>query len=392
VTSPDALQQEWPWLTSGHARLAWNLGEALSVADSAGELANRLPSYSRGGSDFRIICGYVAYRRRTLGDQWYEAWLAELDPQRLVLMVEVAWRCGATTSVARKLARALRTSRIDSAFVEQMGYGNWADALSPDILTDILEAMIEAEHESAALIIIERRLDARPEEMEAWRALALRLITSSRLIRSSNMTNYHWKELAGRFVGIHAEQIATAIFREQATRRGDSWFSEHSEAAGILQSCVSHAPAQVWKAMQPYLHDPKKAYVFAIGLPRGLLEQFPVGEVLSWVAVDPEERASLIAKLASKNYSNDETLSARIVGMYGDNDDVAGAFLSEYTSGSWIGRTSEHWDALADALEPAANRSNLPKLRQWATRAQTSLRSRAGRDREREAEEDLKYR
>lgn len=162
---------------------------------------------------------------------------------------------------------------------------------------------------------------------------------------------------------------------------------------GIKQSELRRvSEGGVWRSLEPQLSSKVGAYMFSIGFPRGVVERMPPEQVIAWVDADPDERASMVAKLASKNFANDDTLASRIVGTYGDRDDVASAFFSEYVSGSWSGPASAHWEQLATSIEEAANRTKLPKLRRWATDAARSLRQMAERDRQREEEEDLRGR
>jgi hypothetical protein len=106
----------------------------------------------------------------------------------------------------------------------------------------------------------------------------------------------------------------------------------------------------------------------------------------------PEKRAAMVAQFASKDMSTEATLASRLLGAYGDNERVASALFSEYVSGFWSGPASAHWDELADSLEDVARRTALPKLRRWAADSARSLRGMAERDRQREEEEDLRWR
>jgi hypothetical protein len=118
----------------------------------------------------------------------------------------------------------------------------------------------------------------------------------------------------------------------------------------------------------------------------------PPDEVSAWVAEQPEERAAIIARLASKDMSTDQTLTSRLLAEYGDNERIGSSFFSAYVSGSWWGSASSHWDQLAEALDAIADRTALPKLRRWATDHARSLRKMAERDRQREEEDELRGR
>lgn len=395
LSAPEVLVEQWPWLTSGNAANAWWLGEALAEVDSNGELAETLPSLPNGGQDLRLICGYINTRRKILGDTWYDKWVtsqSEREPQPVALLFEVAWRCGVTESVANIVTALLRKHQVSPQIVGQLGFGSWDESVSADLLEKMLRAMIETGHRETAIGILEHRMKANPAESELWKPLALELVTSSDLIRSAHMANYYWREVANFVVADHAMDIAVSIFREQADRESGAWFGEHSEAANILFACVEQDPPGVWKALQPYLSSPIDAYVFSIGFPPGLLERLPADEIMAWIAERPEERATALVRLAGKDILTDETLASRIMGAYGDNEQVASAFLSAYVSGTWSGPSSRHWDHLADSLQEIAKRTAMPKLSNWAIESAHSFRRMAKHDRQREEEEDLHHR
>jgi hypothetical protein len=118
----------------------------------------------------------------------------------------------------------------------------------------------------------------------------------------------------------------------------------------------------------------------------------PCDQVIAWVDADPNDRASIVAKLVSTNFATDDTLASRIVGAYGDRDEVASAFFSEYVSGTWWGPASTHWEELATAIDDVATRTMLPKLKRWAAEAARNLLQMAERDHQREEEDDLRER
>ncbi len=98
----------------------------------------------------------------------------------------------------------------------------------------------------------------------------------------------------------------------------------------------------------------------------------------------------MIARLVSKGMATDDTLAARVLGAFGDDEHVRGAFFAAYVTGNWTGPASDHWRRLASNVEAVAQRTALPKLRDWAEEAAERLRRMADRDAEREAEDDLR--
>ena len=395
LSNPVVLAEQWPWLTSGDASDGWRMGEALSQVDSEGKLAEMLPSLPESGADNRLICGYVDGRRRSQGDKWYEEWLGfqvSRKPIPIPLIFEVAWRVGLTEYTANSLARIIRAKEVKPQIVSQLAYGRWDQSIKVDAVEDILWALTEGGYGESALALLFQRMRSHPSEASYWKSLALKLITSAELIRGRQMTSYYWKEVAATLVGDYAQQIAAAIFREQASRDGGTWFVEYSDAADIIRAAVTQDPKGVWRAMQVYLSSPERASLFSIGFPRGLLEQMLPEDIEEWISEQPEDRSAMVANLVSKDFSTDETLPSRLLGKYGDNERVAGAFFSEYVSGVWSGPASIHWVELAKALEEVASRTKLPKLRSWANNSARSLRGDAERERQREEEEDLRGR
>ncbi len=392
---PDVLRGHWPWLTSGEATDAWRLGEALATVDTEGKLEETLPSLPGGGNDLRLLCGYISARRRMLGDDWYDGWITSQnarDPKPVAVLLEVGWRCGATESVARIVASMLQSEQVSPRMVGQFAYGRWAENLSTDAFEAVLRAMTDTGHRETGIGLLEDRMKSNPAEVERWKALALELVTSAELIRSGGMAAHYWNEVAGMLIADHAIEIAEAIIREQADRKSGTWFADHSGAAAVLHACAKQDPGGVWRVTQPYLSSPAGAYAFSIGFPRGVLERAPPDDVVTWIAGEPLERAAMIARLTSKDMSTDETLAARVLADYGDDDGVANAFFSEYVSGSWTGPASSHWTKLAEALDAIASRTKLPKLRRWAADSARSLRRMAERDHQREEEEALRGR
>jgi len=132
--------------------------------------------------------------------------------------------------------------------------------------------------------------------------------------------------------------------------------------------------------------------MFSIGFPREVLDRAPAAEVIEWIREDPERRAAVVAHMASKDLSSDETLTARIISEFGHIEVVSNSFFSNFISGSWTGPASGHWAELAASLTRVAQHTALPKLRRWAQGAASSLEKMAEQDRRREQEEELRGR
>lgn len=392
LTAPGELAREWSWLTSGQAAEAWELGAALADADTKGQLDDELPRLPDSGRDLRVVCGYVAARRRVLGDAWYERWmLAQFarEPQPAGLLLQVAWRCGSTDPVAIKVAELLRGGSLDPGLVGQLMYGTWT-GIAADALHGLLRAMIDTGHGKTAIGMLRSRMEHTAAEIDRWRPLALELITDIDLIRHANR---HWRKVA-ELIADHPREIAAAIIRAHAHRDAStSWLLRYQRAAmAVFRGCLRRDAGAVWRELTPYLWPPRMAAMFVIGFP-AVLEDMPRDDVLAWIASAPSghtaRRAALLAGLTNKHMLTDDRLAARIIADYGDHETVAEAFFSRQVTGAFTGPASSRWQSLAEQLDRVAADTGLPGLRRWARRSADALRAMASRERQHEEEHEL---
>ena len=398
LAAPDALAQEWPWMTSGEAASAWDFGLALAGADPGGELAEELPRFSGSGSDLRVLCGYVAAQREAFGDGWYERWMQtqfDREPQPCALLLEAVWQCGVTERVAPRVAELLRCRRFGPALVGQLMYGDWT-GISAEALQGVLRAMIESGHETAAISIVRSRMEHDAAEIDLWRGVALELVTNLDLIRSRDMSNHYWQKVAELLIDDHPREIAAAILRAHSQReeRRERWSLRHERAVvEVLLRCLRRDPAGVWKELIPYLSPQGEALRFTIGFPVGVIDRVPRDEVLAWIAAVPAahapERAALLARLTDKLALTDESLAGLVIAAYGDKTVVAEAFFSHLVSGGGWGPISDRWENVAQELDHVAGETNLPGLRRWAQRSSRALRDMVNQERQEEEEREL---
>ncbi len=397
LAAPTVLEEYWPWLTSGDAASAWEFGVSLAKVDQRGRFLSALPTFADTGSDLRMVCGYVAARREALGDEWYEQWVSsqfDRDPQPVRLIHEAIWRCGVTDRIAGMMAGMLREQQVSSLIVGQVAYADWRGT-SASVLESVLRVMADTGHAETAFSILQRRMEQAPVEMECWKPFAVELVTSVDLIRCGGTASDRWKEVAVALVEDHFEKIATAIFRAHASRKPtESWFIDtESAAAEVLVSCVKQDPGRIWKTLLCFLSPPGEAYLFASGFPTEVMDLLPVDDILTWIGELPREKAAervaALARMSNMDSLNDDTLAARLIGKYGDNEIVAEGFFARYVSGSWWGPASSHWSARAEALKKVAERSVLPRLRDWASATARTIDEMAAQEEQREEERQL---
>ena len=395
AAAPNLLEEHLPWLTSGEAPQAWDLGEAIAAADPDGRLVNVLANHTNGGPDLRIVCGYIAVRRKTLGDAWYERWVTaqfEREPRPLVLLLEVVRSCGPTDRLTAYVAELLRGRSLNAAQVGRLKYTSWSGT-SDGALRTLLRVMVDTGYRETAIGILQHRI-RRAGGVDRWKPLALTLATDPHLIRGQGMANHYWRKVAEPLVADHPHELAAAIFRAHAQRdRPDIWHLRHKQAVKVLNACVERAPLAVWKALRPHLWPLEDALLFVIGFPSEVVDRLPADEIVAWVAEPPAaqaaQRAALVARLTNKSMLTDHSLAARIIAKYGGDEMVDEAFFGHQISGAGSGLLSSRWDELRHGLEDVASSTKLPRMRAWARKSAASLRKMIERERQHEEEREL---
>ena len=397
AAAPNLLEEHLPWLTSGEAPRAWELGEALAAADPDGLLAAVLANHTNGGSDLRIVGGYIAVRRKTLGDEWYERWVTaqfEREPRPLVLLLEVVRSCGATDRLVPYVAESLRSRDLSAAQVGHLKYTNWSGT-SDGALRALLRVMVDTGHRETAIGILQHRIRRTGGGVGHWKPLALTLATDPHLIRCRRMENHYWQKVAELLAADHPHELAAAIFRAHAQRDlSERWFLKHQHAMmEVLNACIERAPLEVWKALRPHLWPLEDALLFVIGFPSEVVDRLPADEIVAWVAEPPAaqaaQRAALVARLTNKSMLSDHSLAARIIAKYGGEEVVDGVLFGQQVSGAGAGLRSSRWDELSQRLEAVASSTKLPRMRAWARKSAASLRKMIESERQYEEEREL---
>ena len=397
IVTPGVLARQWNWFTSGQAGAAWELGEALATADAAGRLADELPGLPGDGPDHRLVCGYVAARRKVLGDEWYERWATnqfERRPLPIALLFELLSRCGATDTLTSMTAQLVRSRAVGRAIVGRLKYADWTD-ISDAALEPLLQAMMKTGHRETAVCILQRRLESPTSDVSRWQSLGMELVLDLDLIRCREIPNHYWYKLAKILVSDHPRDISAGIFRAHAKRdQSDPWMLRYEkEVVEVMLSCADQAPSEVWEELRSYLWPTREAMLFVIGFPTQVLEVLPKKDVLKWIAESPGEqakqRAALLAPLTNKQALSDDSLAARIIVQYGDDEMVSHAFLNHHVSGTFTGPGSRRNRELANSFLDIAKRTALPGLRSWANGSASVLCRMADQEQQTEEEDAL---
>jgi hypothetical protein len=394
LVTPELLSAEWGWLTSGEAIHAWHLGVAVARRDPNLTLLPQFLALNGRGPDIRFLAGYIHEAVKTRGQTWADDLLDRLKserPEDIDLVAELSWRCTPTDRGVERLAALAERGALPVSTAGQLVFGGWCLEVSRAAFEQLARVLVgHPKYRPAALAILEHRLKEKPDEWEALESLVLELLEDSSLFKTSDMNEYHWIILAKKLVPSHARQIAAILLAAHAEREDKPWFLEHSQVKDVLSGCIKADPIAVWEELRTHLEHPPDAPRFTIGFPSGVLERLPHEDVLAWVAVAPDPRALLVAKLVAKNLATG-SLGEKLLAAHVRLASLGNVYFSEWVSGGWWGPASAHWLSTSEQLKVIATNTKEPAVADWARHAAESFRQMAERERKREEEEQIRW-
>jgi hypothetical protein len=97
------------------------------------------------------------------------------------------------------------------------------------------------------------------------------------------------------------------------------------------------------------------------------MKAIPADVVWKWIDVDPETRAWYAANLVRPSFAGDSaSISAReLLVRYGDRDDVRNNLRANFSSETWWGPESKHWQSKLAWIRDLSKAETHPNVRQW---------------------------
>lgn len=386
---PHILVESVPWLTSGEAADAWRFGKALADSGDAGALVELLMSHEHSfGPDLRFVLAVVDRAKARLGAAWFTSWVDSLDldtPRQLDLLVESIWRVGATEESLGLVAERLRSVSRNSLL--GLGYGAWYEAIDGGLLSDFLQKLSDCDVGSVVISIVDQATK-RSHLKQNLEDLVIHILADAELVRSGEtMVEYHWKELALRYIDTQTDLILDSILSAHATRGERSWFVKYSQIKAVLVAIAKEYPTRFWHKVRPYLESKAHRGLFWIGFPAGLFTSVPIELIEEWISDNVGERAPIIIRIVGVDFSDERSHAMMLLERFGGQPGVDDSFFATFVSGGWSGSASSHWYGMAASLaELAENRQGYFRI--WANGAIQSLNAMGDRDRKREEEEE----
>jgi hypothetical protein len=302
------------------------------------------------------------------------------------IVLEITLWAERTESGVQRILSLLDRGRLPEAQYNCLSYSSWSWKVPLQSFLALMKRLARIPPlRELALRMVWLRLHHMPQDADVCATVALDLATDPLLIRTTRLPPQSWSEVAGKLVATHARPISRAIFAAQS-KQGQSqeahWFLEHSFATNVLVQCIEHDSAGVWAELVNVLENDANVSLFLIGFPAGLIERLPQGAILAWAAVDPKNRAGILAHFVNLYSLGDDSLAAKLISQFGHIRVVDSSLFSSLVSGGPvnIGNFADQWTGKIKHLE---------ELRKWARHAVRQLREMEERDRIYDAEREL---
>jgi hypothetical protein len=77
----------------------------------------------------------------------------------------------------------MQNEEVSPAIVGRLGFGRWEQDLPLEVLDRLLQVMTQTGHDETAIVMLINRINSKPNELDHWKPLCLRLVTTPDIIR-----------------------------------------------------------------------------------------------------------------------------------------------------------------------------------------------------------------
>jgi hypothetical protein len=387
------LEQELPWLVTPEAQNGFRFGYELGKRDTGFKilpllLETQRNTLSKGTAYF--LGGYLRALFEKNQSMWEEQLEAIAKDEKLNLMLpEFTWRSGMTDRAALRLLELAQKGIIAFEHFSMFGVGGVMKDLSEEVYQRLCTFLLEHEKYAAIRIALDlhffyyiHKIPKQPLPRE----LTLRLLTHKSLFqkletgRRGQMDEYHWTGIGKAFVQAFPEKaldLADTIL-EHFNKDGTILEGFFSPTHSVINEIIKKYPVEVWEKIKKYLgpHIDTHAYFVSQWLrggdhyaaKEGTLSFIPVEKIWEWVDEDVEERAWYLASFVPNTLFREEgktCLARELLIRYGAREDVRRNLRANFSTESWTGPASLHYQEKKNWLLGFKNDEDNENVKRW---------------------------
>ena len=401
VEAPSLLQPELQWLVTTEAQNGGNFGYALGKRDDGFSLLPRLLDAQRDAGENAsgfFLGGYFRAIFASNVAQWEEYLDAVSEDTILnVLVPELTRYSGLTDRAGVRLFNLVQKGAIPSDTFRFFVAGKAIDNLSEEVFTAWMEFLLSCSDKIAPAIAIElfyfyyiheNTEPSLPFEF-AYRLLAHPVFFEAADGGHFNaaITDHYWAEVGKTFLNLHPKKslelaaLMVAHFGENGTIVGGI----DTAAESVLTEITKRYPEAVWEcvskslehgnhfsrtfALERWLRGSNFSFSSSTEEEGGTLALIPREDIWDWVDRDVENRAWYFAyRLVPHTLSVEEwpnSLARATLVRYGKRDDVRSNLRVNYSTESWTGDRSLHFEQKKEKLLRIRETESDANVKRW---------------------------
>ena len=397
VDTLSLLKSELDWLVTAEAQKGYHFGHELGKRDDGFSLLPMLLDAQRNAGEnasTAFLGGYFCALFESDTGQWETQLDALIEDVKLRLLIpELTNRSGLTDRAGLRILDLAECSIINLNHFRFFAYGQAIRNLSNEIFAEWVTFLLSVNDKnsvSLALNLFHRYHVFQKTKPTLPFGLTFRLITHPALFKQTEgprfdttMTAYHWAGISRTFLQLYPEKnLELAELMLSHFGEDGSIVGRYSQTCSVLDEITEKCPAEIWEKVSHLLENQEyssKKYALEQWLREGsswgreetkpALLHVPHELIWNWIAEDTEYRAWYFANtLVPKTLSTKEWEGSLVRGLlihYGEREDVRNNLCANYTTETYWGPASLHYEEKIRKLIDIKNCEDNRNVRRW---------------------------
>ncbi|NTV12483.1 MAG: hypothetical protein HGA96_00890 [Desulfobulbaceae bacterium] len=335
----------------------------------------------------QALRGYFSCLRGRNLQLWQDNILKLLSKKETAIYgAELVWGSGFNDIVFDAYLHSFEQGWINASCFRNLTFGKAWQEVAPEKLAHLLELLLAHTEREAAVIMVE--LLDRVLADDIWPIdpeLLFRAVTAPANFqeRVDNMHGYHWRNICDKLI-VREPQKAMALLDVLLQQMETTYRLSYDQyVEPVATSLCRNNPLEAWKIVTAHLLGcaPKWRFDIMNWLKGGFggfggkeplapLAAFPAGMICSWIAEDPENRASMMAHCvpATLDEETGGAVTRHLLSHYLNRDGVISGISATFHSGSWMGPRSRHLRKKRSQLRDWLSRGFESRVVDWIER------------------------
>lgn len=352
----------------GHTPAIWHFGEQLALNDKKCTLLPSLADIAQRTANSTCLHGYLTGVKAQSIER-FDSWLTDMlrSSDTAGLGAEIALRSAYSEDAINRCLDALEARWIEPALFGALQYGKALDSM-PTRQTERLFRLIQNRETPEALQLLIRLMSSissdQPLPCGSAFVFAVVLQTIPGSEHPGPSIGFDWKRVCSKLVRSDTSLAAPLLDSILTAMGADYQLSYDHSIEELSHELVDIDPERAWQVVANQfeatlpkwrndLYDWLKGGLRSFGVTRrGPIADMPESSILSWIELDPSERAALIAHASLPTLDADEggALTLQLLARYGHIEGVKSGISASFHSGSWTGPASQHLKSQRDIL------------------------------------------